>query len=586
MADSDILRDFLVRVRYTNDERTMRTAENQASAFGSTLTKIFAVASIVQFAKKIDEVNAKFNTLSLTAHRMGMSVAGVKSMSNAFEELGYSADAAKGQILALQIARSINPVGTGAQLALLGFKGDLNDNNITSDDIVRQIAKAGQKMPLDQFLQMGQGSPFSPDMLRTMRDPAFLTNWERNAKGLKKNELEQRGNESANLLKKEHDEENLKDVAVSVNARKTIEAETKIHEQLIKVLQKVVDTGDMVGKTFQALETIANKTGIDFGWLGDLLKPYANAARQAASAITFTPSGSSSDDMMNYSASVAKANGMSDNAVTGMLANMGKESNFNPLSQNPSYDFYGLMQWGKARRADFKKQFGYDMKDEKDPQKAAADQMKFAMWERNNTEAGAYNKFERESTDPYSAGYAFSKYIERPEEFVNGNPALGQAQHEEKRGEFARKLAGKWKVLAKKEEQGKAVDMWAKLQSTGSMLGSKAYDFAHLENGTNDMRLPQPMKTPLYDYLSKEIKGRISQIPDYASKTASNMWIKDYRENDNQIRAESMGMTSPSNPVTINVHGVQDPHTVANIIDQKYKNKCKDEARTAGGFCR
>ncbi|WP_321865728.1 phage tail tip lysozyme [Paraburkholderia tropica] len=100
--------------------------------------------------------------------------------------------------------------------------------------------------------------------------------------------------------------------------------------------------------------------------------------------------------------------GASRTAAIGIAANAFRESSFDDRSVDASGNFRGLFQWGAERRDVYEKKFGRPLDLE-----GADAQMKYSVWELNNTEKPAARALAN-ATDPADAAAKFSSLYERP----------------------------------------------------------------------------------------------------------------------------------------------------------------------------
>lgn len=120
------------------------------------------------------------------------------------------------------------------------------------------------------------------------------------------------------------------------------------------------------------------------------------------------PSGDKADNMERVRRTLKKTGNYSDDQITGILANLKQESNFDPKALGDSGQAYGIAQWHPARQKDFQKVFGKDIK-----YSTIEEQAKFIDWELKNTERRAGNRLKM-AQSPRAAARIFSKDFERP----------------------------------------------------------------------------------------------------------------------------------------------------------------------------
>jgi hypothetical protein len=136
-----------------------------------------------------------------------------------------------------------------------------------------------------------------------------------------------------------------------------------------------------------------------------------------------TPNGSMKDAW-----DILKADQVPDFLAAGILANIQKESGFDPNMDHVDgngLNVHGLGSWNPERQARFKAWKGYDIR-----QSSFKDQVEFFLEEMSNEERQAGNLIGNPSS-PYHAGADVSRYYERP----------GNTEKEmEERGSLAEKI--------------------------------------------------------------------------------------------------------------------------------------------------
>ncbi len=109
-------------------------------------------------------------------------------------------------------------------------------------------------------------------------------------------------------------------------------------------------------------------------------------------------------------------------ATCGIMANLQKESNFNPncsFTESGGFVSYGLCQWNRERLTALKNycsNHGYDYQ-------SLTGQLHYMQYELETSELSAYNKVRNVSDTPsgaYDAGYNWAKYFERCSEWYQG----------------------------------------------------------------------------------------------------------------------------------------------------------------------
>ncbi len=104
-----------------------------------------------------------------------------------------------------------------------------------------------------------------------------------------------------------------------------------------------------------------------------------------------------------------KKGGFTQEEAFAIVGNLKQETTgYDPKAVGDGGHAYGLAQWHEDRQANFRKQFGIDIKDSR-----FSDQLDFIAWELRGTHSRAYRKMQ-EASDVAGKAAAFSQYYEAP----------------------------------------------------------------------------------------------------------------------------------------------------------------------------
>ena len=112
-------------------------------------------------------------------------------------------------------------------------------------------------------------------------------------------------------------------------------------------------------------------------------------------------------------------------AACGVLANIEKESNFNPRSTGDGGTSYGICQWHKSRFTALKK---YCRKHKTD-YRSVKGQLKYLKYELKHSYPGVLKFLKNVSNDPYGAyqaGYYWCYHFERPAKYLTSSVTRGE----------------------------------------------------------------------------------------------------------------------------------------------------------------
>jgi len=138
------------------------------------------------------------------------------------------------------------------------------------------------------------------------------------------------------------------------------------------------------------------------------VKDAITSPRYMGSKDSAPPTKDAKENMERVRKTLKETGNYTDDQITGILANLQRESKFDPKAVGDSGAAYGIAQWHPDRQAKFEKAFGKSMKGS-----SVEDQARFIDWELQNTEKKAGQKLEN-AESPRSAARAFSKFYERP----------------------------------------------------------------------------------------------------------------------------------------------------------------------------
>ncbi|KVZ26964.1 hypothetical protein WL14_00530 [Burkholderia cepacia] len=113
-------------------------------------------------------------------------------------------------------------------------------------------------------------------------------------------------------------------------------------------------------------------------------------------------------DRRRYLMGRLKEAGYTDAQAAGITGSLQQESQLDPNAVNKTSGNYGLAQWGKARAAQFEKQFGKPIQ-----QSTFGEQVDFMLWELKNTEKTADQRIRMAKTPEFAAEVHAREY-ERP----------------------------------------------------------------------------------------------------------------------------------------------------------------------------
>jgi hypothetical protein len=363
-------------------------------------------------------MTATNTTLARNAELSGMSMTNLWAMGQAAKTVGGNAEAVEGSIASLQTAFAGMSIGVGSAVPqLIGmarlrkYGARFNPGGFGNGADEESLFKAAAAMKQ------------SEGRAKTM---AFLTGY-----GLM-------GEDQANLAMSPTGWTDYKNAQAKIEAMKTGGGfEAVVRNSLTS--QRGLGENDIAGSIIaeEAYGGIQQPMQTIVGWLTQIwgvATAILNILSNPGKAYDATVEGASRimDDMtdaghaimnrmlpnsmrsgMSRAMQTLMGNGMSQDAAAAVVGSMAQESSMDPMSRNAS-GHVGLMQWSKARQADFAKQYHYQMGASDVPaSQQFNDQMQFAQDELRTTQQAAASAMAK-AADLMGKTKAFMELDERP----------------------------------------------------------------------------------------------------------------------------------------------------------------------------
>lgn len=181
--------------------------------------------------------------------------------------------------------------------------------------------------------------------------------------------------------------------------------------------EDVSPTG-MAGHAGRAVGEVLGNIGKGMGGAGEAVKTgMAGAAQTVADTVKGALGGGKGGapdikkgDVRNQAIDYFVKQGWTREQAAGIAASLERESSWNEKNVGDKGQAFGLGQWHPDRQANFKKQFGKDIKDA-----TLGEQLAFVDWELKNTEKAAGDRL-RGAKTAREAGGIVSQYYERPKD--------------------------------------------------------------------------------------------------------------------------------------------------------------------------
>ena len=176
MADSSVIREFLVALGFKVDEKGLKNFKTGVEDATKGVVKLVAAISgaALTVGAGVSAFASKLEALYFVSQRVGASANNIRALEGAAKDFGVSAEAARGTVEKLA-AYLRNDPSSESYLASLGVKTrDANGNLRDTVDLLGDIGSELAKRPQWLANQAGEDLGIDPNLLLAYRDPAFL----------------------------------------------------------------------------------------------------------------------------------------------------------------------------------------------------------------------------------------------------------------------------------------------------------------------------------------------------------------------------------------------------------------------------
>lgn len=175
MADTNILREYLIKVGFKVDEASSKKADANYDRITKQITKFekVAAAGAVAFAAGVTKMVNQLDGLYWASKRTGASVGNIKAMGFAASQLGSSADASASSLANFARLLKTNP-GSEGIFKQLGIQSrDASGKMRDTVDLMSDLGKKLGEMDYALANQYAQLFGIDETMLDAMRSPEF-----------------------------------------------------------------------------------------------------------------------------------------------------------------------------------------------------------------------------------------------------------------------------------------------------------------------------------------------------------------------------------------------------------------------------
>lgn len=430
MADKEIIREFLVKLGFQKDDKSLRDfnkgideATNKAKNLGLILVGLAATvtAAATTFAKNMEQ-------MYFASKQSGASVTNLKAFENAVQNITGAGDEAVATIQQLAQWMRYTP-GSEGILASLGVQSrDAQGNLRDTADVLADLAVQMRSMNPYVSKAYADQLKIPEGVYRAMMSGEFDAQLAKQREIVKDSGFDQAADDAHEFMTA------LRELSQEIQV-----AFLPVMKELVKGMgpnfkaaaQWLLDNKEGIKGFFSGVASAigimnrAIQTSID-GWknLFQWINHFANKIEQSkvfrylsgftANLNGMVPSqfngsqgGSSASktDVM----STLRGYGWSKEQAAGIIANLMSESGMNPNAVGDGGKAYGIAQWHPDRQAAFKAWSGKDIR-----QSSVDEQLAFMNYELTRGNEQKAGNLLRASKNARQAGEVMSRYYERP----------------------------------------------------------------------------------------------------------------------------------------------------------------------------
>lgn len=458
MAQRDVLKEFLVKLGFQTDEKSLKRFTNGVSDATVGVGKLVAAiqAASLTVAAGVAKFAANMETLYFAAAKTGSTAVGIKAFSKAVENLTGNGEDALASMQGLARALRTNPGNFGLLSALGVNARDANGQLRDTADIMADLGAALADRPYYLAKQYGDMLGIGEDTLRAMMSGEFSAELQKQRELLRNSGYDEATKKAAEFMRQLRElqtrieavgvtigssllkalgpqleeaarwfERNADSIAVAVSAVGT--AIIRASEFILPVLKKIAEGWSLIYQAAKdagramvdAMPTsLADKIGAGTGkvldWLGirDQVDRAlglsgggpASSAPSSSGAPGAGPGGKKVDAMAFF-----QRMGWTRNQAAGIVANLQHESNMNPRAVGDGGKAYGVAQWHPDRQKNFERWAGKSIRDS-----SLEEQLAFVNYELTQGAERRAGDLLRAATNASQAGDIVSRHYERP----------------------------------------------------------------------------------------------------------------------------------------------------------------------------
>ena len=437
-ADTEILREFLVKLGFKTDERALKNftanVESATAAVAGLVAKISGAALAVSAG--VAAFAANMEVLYFSVQKTGSSAGSLKAFEKAAQNFGASTGEALQSVQALARWMRETP-GSESFLEGLGVKTrDANGKLKDTTQIMVDLGRVLSKMDYPMARQYGSLLGIGEDTMRAIMSGEFTAELEKQRGLLKDAGFDEATRKSHEFMVNLRElQTRIEAIGVTIGSN-LVDVINRLEPFIMPILGKIADGWkniyDWVKFAGEKINEIipsawGDKIGRGMAWLFDKLgiRDQVDAAMFGETSSGAKPSAGISsaeqkkgtvDDSVRFFMNM----GWSKDQAAGIVANLRHESGLRPNAVGDSGKAYGIAQWHPDRQANFAKWAGKDIRNS-----TLEEQMRFVNYELTQGAERRAGMLLRASQSAEMAGIIMSKYYERPRRIAEEAAARG-----------------------------------------------------------------------------------------------------------------------------------------------------------------
>jgi hypothetical protein len=410
MADTDVIKEFLVSLGFKVDDSSYRKFENAvkgSSNLAADLGKV-ATAAVISTTAAVAKVSEVMDKLYFVSQRTGSSVSSIQAFDYAISQTGGSADGAKQSLENLSHFIRAYPGGADF-LKRLGVSSE-NTNDAAKS--MKDLQKVFQDMPLHQGMTYANMLGIDEKTFLSMRSGElnkYLDDYNKRLAevGVNGQSAAEKGNAFMTALRGIGAGAEVLGTVLVDKLAPALTDIIKLSDRSIGVFARAISHPETIIEGAKKLVTNPQEWAKNYDEALGLNEVFG--AKKTSPSLGL--SGLSREEKTKKIKEYFQSQGWSESQASGIAAGLYLESGFNPsINTGDGGKAYGIGQWHPDRQARFKAFAGKDIRGS-----SLEEQLAFTQYELTHQEKAAGDAL-RETATPYQAGMVFRNKFERPDQ--------------------------------------------------------------------------------------------------------------------------------------------------------------------------